>query len=194
MHEYSSSGITFARAHKKQQCIWKDLNNLKNVLEADLETYQNVSLETKVIDALKDGFKKEKTLYDTLGLKPYAKKGLLWWKEPWVDLEVEWSKIDVKMCKADEHDDFLQLCSERNCNEGMCYEYDAVISLSEIQHKIDRLAIEASMVVKKRSFSPAVQVDGKFIFKTTLVRQFSGNAIISRERLTTVKHKVYFNH
>ena len=41
---------------------------------------------------------------------------------------------------------------------------------------------------------PIVQFSGHIIYKSTLVSQLNGNGFLSKDRLTRVKHSMYFNN
>ncbi|MCO5547292.1 hypothetical protein L7F22_000739 [Adiantum nelumboides] len=91
MHECISDGLTFSRAHKKQEHIWKELNKHEGVAEANLGDYESVSTDAKLIDALKEELQNSQALCNSLGLKPTKAEDLKWWEQPWVDSESTWS-------------------------------------------------------------------------------------------------------
>ena len=198
MHECSVDGLTFSRAHKKQEHIWKCLNKQEGSLEADLGDYEAVSSYEKIVDALKEGLQKAQNLCEPLGLKP-ANKGesLKWWSQPWVDTESIWSKLDADMGEADDYDDFQQPTKDDQQLQGDPDENDEVIAVSEIRHEIDGILDEANdskTITTRQKINPTVEVDGKYIFKSTLVSQLNGNSTLSKDRLTRVRQGVYFSH
>ncbi|MCO5555170.1 hypothetical protein L7F22_008713 [Adiantum nelumboides] len=71
---------------------------------------------------------------------------------------------------------------------------DDIIALSEIRHEVDGLLDEERDHIHQNKISLVVEVDGKTIFKSTLVSQLNGNSTLSKDRLTTVKQGVYFSN
>ncbi|MCO5595094.1 hypothetical protein L7F22_049132 [Adiantum nelumboides] len=163
MHECNSDGLTFSRAHKKQEHIWKSLNKQEEGLEVDLDNYEPVSSDERIVGALKEGLQKAQNLYSA------------------------WSKLDADMGDADEYDDFQQSQSDDQQSQEGLDEDDEVIALSEIRHEIDVIlddTHESNFITKRQKINPTVEVDGKYIFQSTLVSQLNGNSTLSKDRLT----------
>ena len=60
-------------------------------------------------------------------------------------------------------------------------EHDEEIATSELRHEVDAILDETST---SKKITPMVEVDGKQIFKSTLVSHLNGNPTLSKDRLT----------
>jgi hypothetical protein len=91
------------------------------------------------------------------------------------------------LCQDDLENDF--------CDDGQ----DATIVLEgEVRNAISNMLSsheeQVSTVACPTQVSPTVEFAGHSIYKSTLVSQLNGNPFLSKDRLTRVKHSMYFNN
>ena len=53
---------------------------------------------------------------------------------------------------------------------------------------------QVTMLQSNEKIMPTMEVDGHYIYKSTLVSQLNGNHFLSKDRLTRIKHSIEFNN
>ncbi|MCO5582122.1 hypothetical protein L7F22_036012 [Adiantum nelumboides] len=88
--ECFDNGLIFSQAHKKQECIWKELNKQNNVPMANLKDYKEVDDDNKNIASLKEGLKLAQDLCKSLNMEPTDLGHKTWWLSPWLENDGSW--------------------------------------------------------------------------------------------------------
>ncbi|MCO5581472.1 hypothetical protein L7F22_035357 [Adiantum nelumboides] len=181
--ECKEDGPLFARAHKKQEHVWSELNHNESMPKAHLGDYDGVSTDEKIINALKKGLESAQAICERFHMKPKDKdkEKMRWWSKPWkngfVDAFAKMDKLESDLVE----EDLAPTAAEE-------VDSDNEASLSEIRHVVDSLLDEHMTV------SLVVSIDSnKCMFKSTLVRQLNGNPILSKNRLTRVCQRIYYS-
>ncbi|MCO5564819.1 hypothetical protein L7F22_018487 [Adiantum nelumboides] len=172
----------FARAHKKQEHVWSELNHNESLPKADLVDYNCVSTDENIINALKKGLESAQAICERFHMKPKYKdkEKMRWWSTPWkngfVDAFAKMDKLEFDLGE----EDLVHAAEEEDS--------DNETSLSEIRHVVDSLLDEQVIV------SPVVSIDSdKCMFKSTLVSQLNGNPTLSKDRLTRVRQGLHYS-
>ncbi|MCO5591659.1 hypothetical protein L7F22_045650 [Adiantum nelumboides] len=71
--ECKEDGPLFARAHKKQEHVWSELNHNESMAKSNLGDYDCVSIDEKIINALKKGFESAFAICKSFHMKPKDK-------------------------------------------------------------------------------------------------------------------------
>ncbi|MCO5573933.1 hypothetical protein L7F22_027711 [Adiantum nelumboides] len=181
--ECKEDGPLFARAHKKQEHVWSELNHNESMPKAHLGDYDGVSTDEKIINALKKGLESAQAICERFHMKPKDKdkEKMRWWSKPWkngfVDAFAKMDKLESDLVE----EDLAPTAAEE-------VDSDNEASLSEIRHVVDSLLDEHVTV------SPVVSIDSnKCMFKSTLVSQLNGNPTLSKDRLTRVCQGIYYS-
>ena len=220
--EYVENDLQFKKVHNKMENIWAQLHPLEEgQAPCDLGNYSLISSNTKVVEALKEGFQLAQRTLRGLNVAPTvhaapAKK--VWFVKPWV-IEKEDSAFmayspAVNPVRGEDGDGEVMRETLASSSVGPNTEPAAAEELEDelVSDGLDSQCVledktrdaeadllsshknQVSALVAPSKILPVVEYGGHTIFKSTLVSQLNGNLFLSKDRLTRVKNSIYFNN
>lgn len=190
----------------------------------DLGDYLEIPTNAEVVLALKEGLTEAQRLLRHLNMAPsvHARANLkVWFNKPWElettdekfmkfkstsklvfgedgDSEVIRHTLQQATSLEEEGDTVVpnqtHLESELfddGQDIGMVAEGEVRDAIADMLNTHEEQVIA---VAAPPSIVPVVEFGGHFIYKSTLVSQLNGNPFLSKDRLTRVKHSMYFNN
>ena len=163
----------------------------QTVEEGDaLSQYDSISIDNKIIEALKIGLEDAHRILLGLGMQPKRHAEDSWWFQPWIE-DHNYQTFKV----GDEVDDNSPPGHSTSIFQSS---YFMVLNDSEFQtmesewrHELDGILdfVDENVNITTK---PVVELDGKDMYQYFLVSQLNGNPTLSKDRLTKVRNGVYF--
>ncbi|CAM6105892.1 unnamed protein product [Calypogeia fissa] len=219
----TSEKLEVGKSHKKHTNIWMKIHRVEDAanLVVDQSNYIGIETNAQIVEALKEGLLLAQNVATKLEMNPSTSaRDKVWWNTPWITEQRGvkfggWGDVNVDLLQetedALEKDPEPQLTVESNTATqrviqlpgveddlddgvsdiaiGSAGVHEAMSDIfSEIVHESEE-EVEAAQRVK-----PTVTCNGKEIYKSTVVSGFNQNPHLSKDRLTRVRQKFYWNN
>lgn len=221
--EYKESGLKFGRLHNKMKNVWADLHPLTaDERPCDLSDYSLIDSDAEVISALQEGLAEAQTMLRVLNMAPSPQcTNKRWFLTPWLietsdplsfayspgKSPVRGEDGDAEVLRADlEAGVLADVIVDSSCNPAPDSEEEIfedgssdlpvleAEAESAITEMLDLQEPQVMSALPKEKVIPFVESSGHQIYKSTLVSQLNANPFLSKDRLTRVKHSIYFNN
>ena len=148
--------MSFKRAHKKQEHVWRELNLKEGMQEADLGDYTCVSTNEKIIDALQSRLHSAQQICECMHMKSKGRQDMKWCMKPW-SYGFFSTYANSNLQESETNEDSLVVGHEVDLKED--------VSMCEIRHVVD------SILDGKKEMSIVVEVENMLTFNSTLISQ-----------------------
>lgn len=221
--EYKENGLKFGRVHNKMKNVWADLHPLlEDEVPCNLADYSLITTDDDITSALQEGLKEAQGMLRILNMAPPVQcTNKMWFLTPWIvekadpqnfayvpaskpvrgedgdaevlraDLEAvatDQRTVDSNSSPADEGEEELV---EDGAANLVVVEAETCAAVAEMLNG-EEPQLNSAIPVDK--VIPFVEYGGHQIYKSTLVSQLNANPFLSKDRLTRVKHSIYFNN
>jgi len=219
--EVSQGLVGAGKSHKKHSMIWMTkLHPLQEgVLAPSQADYTRIVTDAEVVVALKEGFVLAQNSATECQMNPSTSaSNTVWWKKPW---EIErkgvrfggWCDVNVETL-TDLTDTLepettpIQSTVETSTISTVVIEplataeedslsddaSEVALAGADVRVAMDDMYADLVYGVEKPNVRPTVCMEGRVVYKSTMVSQLVENPGLSKDKLTRVKQSVYFNN